>query len=536
MTFNGIPMTNLTARCDNGADYICAQMYYLLDPPVGTYNVHLSFGTGGKIIAGVMTLYGIDQTNPVVGYSTDASEPASVNLTSQPGDIAVDILAGLDCGTFTQGSGQTERWDVTWTNPNWVRHAATSTEIATGTSVNMSYSGTYTDCDWGYVAALFRAAGNGIPTPAPTSTVTPTASPTVPTPPSGVTWRKYYFAGAQRIAMRVSGDPIPANNGVFYLLGDHLGGTNIVVEQDGETVVAELRYTAWGETRYMSAAPGTDYRYTGQREEAGIGLYYYRARWYDPSIARFAQADTVGFGDRYSYVRNNPTRFNDPSGHKACSDETGCDSPTRVRFPVHYTIDDLLRPYGITIKGDSQDKDKLAVLQAVAEVGLGLASLTGQTPQAAFQGTFGSYQVEFVDYSCETGCWGRKVDGESTLRFYQDAVGNLDPRLVVHELGHAFNAAWVNAHGATSSPYSRLGKTWADNPAFPRRSDEYNGYAGDPYEWQQSESGAPGEEYADMFLGWTYDAWATDDAGTARRDWMRLNMSYWLAGLLSIYP
>jgi RHS repeat-associated protein len=107
---------------------------------------------------------------------------------------------------------------------------------------------------------------------------------------SGVTWRKYYFAGAQRVAMRVVGDPVPANNGVFYLLGDHLGSTNLVVDEDG-IEVAELRYKAWGETRYSSGSPGTDYRYTGQREEASFGLYYYRARWYDPVLGRFAQAE-----------------------------------------------------------------------------------------------------------------------------------------------------------------------------------------------------------------------------------------------------
>jgi hypothetical protein len=40
-----------------------------------------------------------------------------------------------------------------------------------------------------------------------------------PTPPSGQIWRTYYFAGSERIALRVAGDPVQANNGVFYLLG-----------------------------------------------------------------------------------------------------------------------------------------------------------------------------------------------------------------------------------------------------------------------------------------------------------------------------
>ena len=49
---------------------------------------------------------------------------------------------------------------------------------------------------------------------------------------------------------------------------------------------------------------------------------FYVARWYDPVLGRFAQADTVvpGAGnpmawDRYAYVNNNPVGYSDPTGH-----------------------------------------------------------------------------------------------------------------------------------------------------------------------------------------------------------------------------
>jgi len=49
---------------------------------------------------------------------------------------------------------------------------------------------------------------------------------------------------------------------------------------------------------------------------------FYNARWYDSSLSRFAQADTIVPNliraedwDRYSYVRNNPLVYIDPSGH-----------------------------------------------------------------------------------------------------------------------------------------------------------------------------------------------------------------------------
>lgn len=64
----------------------------------------------------------------------------------------------------------------------------------------------------------------------------------------------------------------------------------------------------------------TDYKFTGQRREAGLGLYFYRARWYDPSIGRFIRPVTIVPDpmdpqslNRYAYVLNNPLRYIDPA-------------------------------------------------------------------------------------------------------------------------------------------------------------------------------------------------------------------------------
>jgi RHS repeat-associated protein len=328
-TFAGVPMTQVDVRCDNGSDTACAALFYLVEPPVGTFNVHLGFSSGGKIMAGVYTLYGIDQGQPLVSSGVDfdyGSSPASITLASQPGDLAVDVISIYNCAgaSLSPGAGQDVRWSYVWSNANWIRRGGSSTMPATDTTVTMT-RGAAGGCDWGMVAANFRAAGNVTPTPTLTPSATATATATVALLPSGVTWRSYYFAGTQRVAMRVVGDPIPANNGLFYLLGDHLGSTNVIVSEEGEKL-GELRYKAWGETRYAWGAAGTDYRYTGQRDEASFGLYYYNARWYDPVLGRFAQADTLVPGqdpmawDRFAYGLGNPVRYVDPSGHRNCDE------------------------------------------------------------------------------------------------------------------------------------------------------------------------------------------------------------------------
>ena len=132
------------------------------------------------------------------------------------------------------------------------------------------------------------------------------------------TTQKYYAFGSMRVAMRtIAGE----TNTLQWMLSDHLGSTSIVTNADG-SYFSELRYSAFGEIRFSYNITPTGYRYTGQLAQAEIGLYYYGARWYDPNLGRFVQADTIvpGAGnpmawDRYAYVLNNPIRLVDPSGH-----------------------------------------------------------------------------------------------------------------------------------------------------------------------------------------------------------------------------
>ncbi|MFD1295779.1 RHS repeat-associated core domain-containing protein [Lysobacter gummosus] len=105
-------------------------------------------------------------------------------------------------------------------------------------------------------------------------------------------------------------------SGRAYYLTDHLGSTRALTNASGG-VVQRYDYTAYGQDSQAVAGSSNPYLYTG-REKDLSGLYFYRARYYDPDVARFISEDSYGLagGDNfYAYVGGNPMESNDPSGH-----------------------------------------------------------------------------------------------------------------------------------------------------------------------------------------------------------------------------
>ncbi len=67
----------------------------------------------------------------------------------------------------------------------------------------------------------------------------------------------------------------------------------------------------------QTSAVGNPYLFTSRAYDSETGLYYYRARYYSPTLGRFLQTDPVGYSagiNWYAYCGNNPIGFIDPSG------------------------------------------------------------------------------------------------------------------------------------------------------------------------------------------------------------------------------
>ena len=90
-----------------------------------------------------------------------------------------------------------------------------------------------------------------------------------------------------------------------------------VVEGDS---VTEYTYDSFGLVSATNAGFPNPFQFTGRENDGLAGLYYYRARYYSPTLHRFIGEDPFGLasGDinAFAYVLNNPLGFSDPFGLK----------------------------------------------------------------------------------------------------------------------------------------------------------------------------------------------------------------------------
>jgi len=153
------------------------------------------------------------------------------------------------------------------------------------------------------------------------------------------------------------------------------------------------RFTFTGQYTHM------DNPLTPQKEGFGLTCtrqgVFYNARYYDPALGRFAQADSlvpeqsqgVQAWDRYAYVNNNPVRYDDPTGHCAmlCTAAIGAVIGASINVGL-YIWSETQQSDGFNLSSDSGDLVR-AALQGAAIGGLigsgvgaseGLALIAGE--------------------------------------------------------------------------------------------------------------------------------------------------------------
>ncbi|MFA6306294.1 MAG: FG-GAP-like repeat-containing protein [Patescibacteria group bacterium] len=151
------------------------------------------------------------------------------------------------------------------------------------------------------------------------------------------------FANNQLVAT-IEGNGIATST--YYIHTDHLGGSNVITDENGD-VVQLLDYYPFGGIRLNEKESDFDEarKFTGHEYDAETGLNYMIARYQNPAIGRFVSQDKlvndIGIDTRqfkqkygkefkevlsnpqelnsYSYVTNNPLKYRDPNGDSGFS-------------------------------------------------------------------------------------------------------------------------------------------------------------------------------------------------------------------------
>ncbi|WP_181885670.1 RHS repeat-associated core domain-containing protein [Trinickia dinghuensis] len=121
--------------------------------------------------------------------------------------------------------------------------------------------------------------------------------------------------------------------GTRSFVTDALGSTVALTDGSG-AVKTSYAYEPYGNTTTSGEVNANSAQYTG-RENDGTGLYYYRARYYNPGFSRFVAEDPIGLAggaNPLAYAGGNAISFVDPLGTTRWPDYLTLTVPTPIPF------------------------------------------------------------------------------------------------------------------------------------------------------------------------------------------------------------
>ncbi len=128
----------------------------------------------------------------------------------------------------------------------------------------------------------------------------------------GMRRRFYWGPGADEPILQDEGGALNCT-GSRFLHTDDLGSIVAVADCYGNRTNVDT----YDEHGIPGAANWGRYQYTGQAWIPDLGMDYYKARFYSPTLGRFMQTDHIGYADGpnwYAYAHNDPINWTDPSG------------------------------------------------------------------------------------------------------------------------------------------------------------------------------------------------------------------------------
>jgi RHS repeat-associated protein len=244
----------------------------------------------------------------------------------------------------------------------------------------------------------------------------------------------------------------------------------------------------------------------------GFGLMFYNARWYDPALGRFAQADSIVPGgvqglDRYAYVNNSPVVYVDPSGHSYCDSEyafqedcadTGTSAVTTGPTPVgnfstkagadfyKWYLWLYNQPNGWWWEVFGQDSDGFTIFDAVAVIMVSEAMKNWEDPNLT---------EALIRAASEFGCGGAcTTEGfiDWFMRYSKSARGYVGRMTVIDDPRFGY---WENFDSNAEIAMNNLARSIPNHNKSWDNGCEYESTIGFPCGWaNNNKDGVPDED------------------------------------------
>ena len=243
----------------------------------------------------------------------------------------------------------------------------------------------------------------------------------------------YYYNSAGQLLKSSDGmEYFYGNNGVMgfvysgnkYVYRKNLQGDVIeILDSNGNSVVQYV-YDAWGSctvstTSNQTLAQINPFRYRGYFYDVETGLYFLKTRYYDPTIGRFINMDSIIFADMeiingfnlYCYCSNDPINYYDPSG---CIALTITLSTTAVYY--------LLAAIGVIAIGTMTyiESETHAIQNALTTIGESLISLGDQIINKGYES-----EDNYVQSNIDTVIIESSVITEQSNKILTNNIGEI---------------------------------------------------------------------------------------------------------------